>query len=1176
MRLKLLFLLFFVFSSMWAQITFTPATTTAGTFKVPAGVTSLNVECWGAGGAGGGVTQGLSLFAGGGGGGGAYSKIATLPATPATVLSYKVGAGGTCINGADGTNGEPTFFSTVSANGGEGGKHGNPALGAGGAGGAASATGITFSGGNGAGAAILNIVTLNSGGGGGGAGTTANGGNANNATAGAAGVSGGGAGATGVLLLSDGVSGTAPGGGGSGAASLVSVAGAGRKGGNGGNGKINVIYTCPAYALTAATTADDVCPTIGTTSLVRLAGGATLPNGDYVVTYNRSNPSSGGTGLTATMSVTGGTGIGTFTAVGLNTVGSSTITITNLASESCMSIISTFNTVAINVYSASVGGSINTPSAICSGSTSGLLTLSGHTGSVVKWQYAVNPFSTWTDILSATTDTYTSGVLTQTTQFRAMVKNGACSETPSTATTVTVNPLPTISTSGTLDNICFNTGSQLANLSYSATTNTPISYSIVWNPAAISAGLINQGTTAFSFLSGVGNLNTIAVPGNVQPNTYFGTMTILNANCSVNQAIQLTIAPKPTAPIPGIVTEPTCATPTGSVTLSGLPASVTWIVKQTGTAPSTYTNTGTSFPVTNLAPGNYTFTVEYAGSCVSPISTNVVVNSLVTNTYNSGWSNGTPTINQNLVFNSHYSSLGGGFGDIIGCTCKVNPGFYVVINSNDTVTIHNEVVNSGGTFTFENNASLVQENAAAINSGNIIYKRTSTPMKNFDFTYWSSPVTGQTLVGLSPNTLWDKYLSFTGTIWREEQYGTTVMGQGIGYIIRTPKEGLWPNGENVAFPYSQAVQFIGVPNNGNVPGQSVLTGNFYLIGNPYPSAISADAFLFANPNNNAILDGTIYFWTHNTPLKIIGTQHSYSSSDYASYNGVGGTATAPAPSGGAEPSGNIAAGQSFFALASADGTVTFNNGMRIHGDNDQFFKPAKTAKPSLLEKHRVWLNMTNKDGAFKQLLIGYIERATNDYDSDFDGITFDGNAYIDFYSINLGKKLVIQGRALPFNDSDNVPLGYRTIIAGNFTISIDQTDGMLSNQPVYLEDKLTNTINDLSQNDYTFTTGAGVFNNRFVLRYTNKTLAADDFEKDSNNVLVWIDNKDLRLSSNAENINKVFIYDISGKLVYNNSEISSSEAIISNLKFKNDEVLLIKIALANNNIIIKKIITGIK
>ncbi|MBZ4043337.1 hypothetical protein [Flavobacterium hibisci] len=208
--------------------------------------------------------------------------------------------------------------------------------------------------------------------------------------------------------------------------------------------------------------------------------------------------------------------------------------------------------------------------------------------------------------------------------------------------------MPAITTTGTVNNICFSTSSQLATLPYQATSNTPVSYSIVWNPAAIAAGFINQSTTVFSFSSGEGNLNTIAIPAGVTAGSYTGTMTIQNSNCSATQAIQITIVPKLSAPILGAVTEPTCITPTGSLTLSGLPSSVTWLIKQTGTASTTYTGTGSSYPISNLLPGNYQFTVEYTGSCISDISTNVVVHNLVTNTYNSSWSDGTPTINQNL------------------------------------------------------------------------------------------------------------------------------------------------------------------------------------------------------------------------------------------------------------------------------------------------------------------------------------------------------------------------------------------------------------------------------------------------------------------------------------------------------------------------------------------------
>ena len=136
------------------------------------------------------------------------------------------------------------------------------------------------------------------------------------------------------------------------------------------------------------------------------------------------------------------------------------------------------------------------------------------------------------------------------------------------------------------------------------------------------------------------------------------------------------------------------------------------------------------------------------------------------------------------------------------------------------------------TLIFENNASLVQINDAAVNSGNITYKRISSPMKNLDYTYWSSPVSGQNIKVLSPNTQAGKYYYFTNNNW--VSVAGVIMDPGRGYIIRSPKVGTYgtfgnPGYEVVSFPYKQAVQFVGVPNNGvpikpftvDAPGQEL-------------------------------------------------------------------------------------------------------------------------------------------------------------------------------------------------------------------------------------------------------------------------------------------------------------------------------------------------------------------
>ena len=646
----------------------------------------------------------------------------------------------------------------------------------------------------------------------------------------------------------------------------------------------------------------------------------------------------------------------------------------------------------------------------------------------------------------------------------------------------------------------------------------------------------------------------------------------ISGDSSTNDNDIATVTNLLTPPSAGTITNVTCNT-LGSIVLNNLPSG-NWSLQRT--PGGTITGSGTTTTINNLAANTYTFKVtDTDHGCTSPSSAGILVADESATTWNGTvWSDGTRNASKNAIIasvtpNSPFTA------NLTACALTINPSVIATVPSGITLTIINAVT-TNGQLIFENNSSLVQDPATTvnINSGNIIYKRVSAPMKNFDFSYWSSPVSGQTLFNLSPNTLSDKYFSYTGTGWKQEAASATTMMPGIGYIIRTPKAGVWFNGENVIFPYAQPVQFVGKPNNGTILGQAVTTGNFYLIGNPYPSAIDANQFLFkttlnGNVNsNNDILNGTIYFWTHNTTIQQSGGKYIYASDDYASFNATGGVA---ATSGGSAPLGNIAAGQSFFASAKASGTIQFKNNMRVSGNNTQFFKPGKTAKTAELERHRLWLNMTNAEGAFKQTLIGYVNGATNDFDGDFDGVSFDGNTFIDFYSINNTNKFVIQGRALPFEETDNVPLGYRSVIDGDFTIAINNADGLLAGQKVYLEDKQTNTIHELTANNYTFTTTKGTFNDRFVVKYTNKTLGTGDFETINDGVEVIVKNKIITISSEKENIKKVLIYDISGKLLYQKEKISDVSLVIQNLRSA-QQVLVIKVVLENEVLVNRKII----
>ena len=128
-------------------------------------------------------------------------------------------------------------------------------------------------------------------------------------------------------------------------------------------------------------------------------------------------------------------------------------------------------------------------------------------------------------------------------------------------------------------------------------------------------------------------------------------------------------------------------------------------------------------------------------------------------------------------------------------------------------------------------------------------------------------------------------MSYSMNKWVVEMSGASMMNPpGKGFIIRVPKPQFWPN--PMATTYIQPVQFEGVPNNGAYTLPIDPTGYSNLIGNPYPSAMSADDFLLENSVNNNRVEGTIRLWTHNSAI----TNQKYAGADYASYNILGGTA----------------------------------------------------------------------------------------------------------------------------------------------------------------------------------------------------------------------------------------------------------------------------------------------
>jgi hyaluronate lyase len=219
------------------------------TWTCPANVTAVQVECWGAGGAGGSGSKPVSGNAfGGGGAGGSYAKKNSVSVVPGTSYTISIGAGGisvlsvstaspTSVPGGDSWFGFGSVKNCL-AKGGAGGQSvissGSGIVGNGGTGSSADNIGdVVFAGGNGL--AGQGTSTNTGGGGGSSAGTASAGMNATSYL-GASAVSGGGAGGNGKDSNGEGSQGGSPGGGGGGARG--SSVGSQSLGGTGGAGQI--------------------------------------------------------------------------------------------------------------------------------------------------------------------------------------------------------------------------------------------------------------------------------------------------------------------------------------------------------------------------------------------------------------------------------------------------------------------------------------------------------------------------------------------------------------------------------------------------------------------------------------------------------------------------------------------------------------------------------------------------------------------------------------------------------------------------------------------------------------------------------------------------------------------------------------------------------------------------
>lgn len=530
------------------------------------------------------------------------------------------------------------------------------------------------------------------------------------------------------------------------------------------------------------------------------------------------------------------------------------------------------------------------------------------------------------------------------------------------------------------------------------------------------------------------------------------------------------------------------------------------------------------------------------------------------------WSNGNPDKNKNVIFNGNFTTS----ANIEACSIQVNGSAVLTISSGTNVTVNKVVsINTSANIIVQNNANLIQVEHQN-NTGIATINRNSAPIVRLDYTLWSSPVSNQNLLAFSTQTVSNRFYTYnplTGTNGAYEAI-TPSSNNFIptkGYLVRAPNN--WSS--SVYSPYLGV--FTGTINNAYFK-PVVKKGNsgYNAIGNPYPSTISANDFILKNTFNrgseNQTIDGTLYFWTH-TQQAVSG---SYPLNNYATYTLMGGTSSA---AGGATPNGSIQTGQGFIVNAVVPSYISFSNEMRLGNNGNQFFKAfnPSTFNFNEEEKHRFWLNLKNQNGQFSQILIGYMNIATNDYDYGIDGISF-GNEGSTLYSVSNSNKLAIQGKGLPFNETDTIPLGLSIVEPSLYQIELNAFDGLFTeNQNIYLKDKSLNIIHDLKTSSYSFYSDAETIENRFEIVFKNETLS-NNIENFSNLTIHQSENLVYVTSVNDE-IEEIEVFDLLGRSIISKKDINKTSFSFSTQGIRN-QVLAIRISTKNKTIKTTKIITN--
>ncbi|KAB8151606.1 T9SS type A sorting domain-containing protein [Kordia sp. TARA_039_SRF] len=559
----------------------------------------------------------------------------------------------------------------------------------------------------------------------------------------------------------------------------------------------------------------------------------------------------------------------------------------------------------------------------------------------------------------------------------------------------------------------------------------------------------------------------------------------------------------------------------------------------------------------------------------------------------------------------------------------------------DQVLFVNDNVNLGETNSkmyLRNDAQLIQGTGTTGNTGVgelSIYQNGTT--HNYAFNYWCSPVgdnlasfgnenfranliddatglitstdaTFTNLDGTSSPLVIASYWIYTFENSAQfsdwvQQGATGTIAPGLGFTMK----GTSGSGNN------QLYDFRGKPNNGTI-ANSVADGEWTLVGNPYPSALDAVAYIH-DTDNVAAITGTLYYWEQDLSvlshslddyvggyatytINAAGTIETFVPATFDTYNSDGSLNTAGSSStSGKQARRYIPVGQGFMVEGSvgSTGTVQTKNAHRVYykqsNTDSEFFRPANSDNEFITENEqntanteetspygeipddykRFRLNIDFNDVYTRQLVQTFHDtEATTGFDYGLESKSPSGVANDAYWTINQEPFIA---QALPFAIDLSIPLHIKLSTNSNIRIRLFDVQHFESNQPIFIWDTETGIYTDIRQLPFEINLPQGEYAHRFEVVFARNTLSTEDITADTFQVVQNIIQKELIIQNpNKVEMNRIELYDILGKLIWSDTDVKTTTRYTINTSSLSENVYILKIKNKDTSIFAKKII----